>query len=517
MPIILKSFKNIKKLSKEFYKELKKENFKKNNLNIGIDNNQFFFKILEETKYFSKKNFQNINFFSLGFYKKKENISLYHDFLIEFKNKFSNSCKFIDCFERYENLENENQIKNIFLENEKTGFDLLVFFINFNGSFLWNDFDAKKEFINLSFDEKKDNYILSAGIKSIFLAKKIICLCVDKRSKDIVFKINKKIIEEDDLLTYLHLHKDVTLFTLKEVINKKEINKLNSNLNNVDINNLLVFDNQINFSDLDLFTNKNNNKLKSEKLVENNTIFISEDDLNNENIVFLDEAKEINDLTQKENFEELNILKNNDCLDNKDINNDNFIEFENEPEHSLNLENGVFSENFFNESYEELKLPNNKADLINYLNLKKETLKKIEEMILDNNQNYEKKEQKIKYLFIYEPLELECSEINFKKELDLSHYNLLKVEMENKFNIYLDFLNFENNLNHISNEGAYIAYDNDLNIKLLAFNSLDMLIYLFRYINKKLFLKFTDRNFFISFFKLFSTEKQEFKLDIIYE
>lgn len=222
MSITIKSCKNYKKIAKEVKKILKQQLQSKPNSLIGMEWKDEFLKVTNNLKKILKLDWFSSYIFPLATYLEKQNNQLDKDLVENFVNKINIPLS------HYEDIHKlavkyylENRVNDLFLFNSQGGVDLLIFFIDSRGNFVFNDYESRKTYLNKANNGME---LVSIGIKSILNAKKIICFCTEEASKDVIFKLNKKVIDVDDVLTYLHLHNDVTLFTLNEIINKHEIN-----------------------------------------------------------------------------------------------------------------------------------------------------------------------------------------------------------------------------------------------------------------------------------------------------
>ncbi|MCF0217458.1 MAG: hypothetical protein HUJ42_00225 [Malacoplasma sp.] len=222
MPITIKTFKNFKKLSKDVKKFFKEQLRNKPNSLIGMDWNNDFLKATKNLKKVVKLNFSQAKIFALSCYLKAQKLSLDKELVDKFVYEINIPMRnYINIHKRLVELVDQKHINELFLFNEQNGVDLLVFFIDSRGNFACNDYESKKEFINLT---NNGLDILSIGLKSILSAKRIICFALDEAAKDVVLKLNKRIIDYYDILTYLHLHNNITLYTLHSIINPSEVN-----------------------------------------------------------------------------------------------------------------------------------------------------------------------------------------------------------------------------------------------------------------------------------------------------
>lgn len=222
MSITIKSCKNYKKIAKEVKKIFKQQLESKPNSIIGMEWQDDFLKVTNNLKKIIKLDWFSTHIFPLATYIEEQNNPLDKYLVENFINKINIP------FSHYEDIRKlaikyylENKQNDLFLFDVQGGVDLLVFFIDSRGNFVFNDYESKKTYLNKA---NNGTDLISIGIKSILNAKKIVCFCIEEASKDVIFKLNRKVIDVDDVLTYLHLHNDVTLFTLNSIINKHEIN-----------------------------------------------------------------------------------------------------------------------------------------------------------------------------------------------------------------------------------------------------------------------------------------------------
>lgn len=222
MSIVVKSLKNYKKIWKELKKILKEQLNEKPNSVIGIEWKDELLKITNNLKKINNLDWFNTHIFPLYFYLQQQKVPLDKELVDNFIKEISlPSSHYEDITKLATKLAKENRANDLFLFENLGGVDLLIFFIDSRGNFAFNDYESKKSYLNKA---NNGSDLISIGIKSILNAKKIICFCIEEASKDIVFKLNKKVVDSDDLITYLQLHNDITLYTLRNIINKNEIN-----------------------------------------------------------------------------------------------------------------------------------------------------------------------------------------------------------------------------------------------------------------------------------------------------
>lgn len=221
MSVIIKPLKNIKKISKQFSKEIKNLIKSKPRSRIGIDWNNSIKNVLDVVKKNKKIDWYNTKIFSLSEYKTKQIYSLENDLFKDFVdsiNIYKNN--FESMVERIESLSSKDKIEHLY--NFEGGIDLMIFSIDSRGNFVFNDYESEISLINSA---NNGNDIYSPGIASILMAKKIICFVLDEATENVLKTLNNKTIEENDALTYLQLHPDCTIYTFSHLISKKEINK----------------------------------------------------------------------------------------------------------------------------------------------------------------------------------------------------------------------------------------------------------------------------------------------------
>ena len=221
MSVIIKPIKNIKKISKHISKEIKKLIKEKPRLRIGIDWNNSTQSVLDIVKKNKKIDWYNTKIFSLSEYKNKQNHSLESDLyknFIENINIYKNN--FESMSDRILKLDSENKINHLY--NFDGGIDLMIFSIDSRGNFVFNDYESEVSLINLA---NNGNDIYSPGIVSILMVKKIICFVLEDATEKVLKVLNEKMIEKSDVLTYLQLHSDCSIYTLTNFLSKKEVNK----------------------------------------------------------------------------------------------------------------------------------------------------------------------------------------------------------------------------------------------------------------------------------------------------
>ncbi|MDE5553013.1 MAG: hypothetical protein K2I67_00515, partial [Malacoplasma sp.] len=117
-------------------------------------------------------------------------------------------------------LNSENKIDHLY--DFDGGIDLMIFSIDSRGNFVFNDYESEVSLINLA---NNGNDIYSPGIASILMTKKIICFVLEDATEKVLKVLNEKMIEKSDALTYLQLHSDCSIYTLRDFLSKKEVNK----------------------------------------------------------------------------------------------------------------------------------------------------------------------------------------------------------------------------------------------------------------------------------------------------
>lgn len=580
MSIIIKSLKNTKKISKDFSKTLKALVKEKPDLRIGMEWKDEFYSILDNFKKIKKIDFGRVSFFALSVYKDDKQSSSFDS---EIKEKFisETNAKLSNCEDMNSlklSLYKSNRINDLFLFNDRDGVDLLIFFIDSKGNFIFNDLDSSFSYLNLS---NNGNDIISIGLKSILKSKKIICFSIDESSKDVVFRLNKKQIEKDDIISYLHLHNDITLYTLHSIIQKREINDEPISQNISEFKEMLYSENNDHNLDIEIESDEDyddseyqeelNYENKTEELdSEDNSLELdddfsseNEDDNSNENTAedYQQEDEELN-LFDEDVLSENNEVEN---LSNENYNDDHFEE--NDLNDSLYEDNNQIQLDDFKErdldDFELNILPDNEEDLIKYIEIKQATLKQIENIILENklselkNKTYEKFEllnklkeinnlndkheilekiqpilnenptllsenfkninQKNPYKFSYIPGIRPTPMIMVWHEKNKSFFKDLQKEMLISFDVGWKPI-WTDNYMHLWNDGAYIIYNPD-NYEIITFvyRSEDRLLFLLRYINKPLFFLFSSENDFSLLSSFVSESTEEMMLESLYD
>lgn len=221
MAVVIKSCKNIKQLNKKIIKDIKKILSDKPSSRIGFywdESLSEIFNALVKTKkiqWFSSRIFPIVEY-------KDDQTLMFEDIL---KNHFIDKIdisqgNYASLKDRINKLTDNDNLNDLYKFND--GLDLIIFGIDKRGNFLFNDFESKIDYINYA---NNGNQLISPGIKSIMLAKQIICIVVDSEADNIVRIINDKKIDKDDIITLLNFHNNITLFTTSNIIKKKEINK----------------------------------------------------------------------------------------------------------------------------------------------------------------------------------------------------------------------------------------------------------------------------------------------------
>lgn len=221
MAVVIKSCKNIKQLNKKIIKDIKKILSDKPSSRIGFywdESLSEIFNALVKTKkiqWFSSRIVPIVEY-------KDDQTLMFEDIL---KNHFIDKIdisqgNYASLKDRINKLTDNDNLNDLYKFND--GLDLIIFGIDKRGNFLFNDFESKINYINYA---NNGNQLISPGIKSIMLAKQIICIVVDSEADNIVRIINDKKIDKDDIITLLNFHNNITLFTTSNIIKKKEINK----------------------------------------------------------------------------------------------------------------------------------------------------------------------------------------------------------------------------------------------------------------------------------------------------
>lgn len=221
MAVVIKSCKNIKQLNKKIIKDIKKILSDKPSSRIGFywdESLSEIFNALVKTKkiqWFSSRIVPIVEY-------KDDQTLMFEDIL---KNHFIDKIdisqgNYASLKDRINKLTDNDNLNDLYKFND--GLDLIIFGIDKRGNFLFNDFESKIHYINYA---NNGNQLISPGIKSIMLAKQIICIVIDSEADNIVRIINDKKIDKDDIITLLNFHNNITLFTTSNIIKKKEINK----------------------------------------------------------------------------------------------------------------------------------------------------------------------------------------------------------------------------------------------------------------------------------------------------
>ncbi|BAC44739.1 hypothetical protein D8X55_04895 [Malacoplasma penetrans] len=393
MSITIKSCKNYKKIAKEVKKILKQQLQSKPNSLIGMEWKDEFLKVTNNLKKILKLDWFSSYIFPLATYLEKQNNQLDKDLVENFVNKINIP------FSHYEDIHKlavkyylENRVNDLFLFDSQGGVDLLIFFIDSRGNFVFNDYESKKTYLNKANNGME---LVSIGIKSILNAKKIICFCTEEASKDVIFKLNKKVIDVDDVLTYLHLHNDVTLFTLNEIINKHEIN--NDPMTQDKFQFIRELDNADENIDLSEIVDKQN---KIENELEN---------------------------TSSNNIENIDL---DDFNKNKDNLDEQLLETLHEEQESVDLIEGENDNLPFEEEIKEEDLFEDELQPSEFVEETEEQLdEELEQELVDDEVDHLKDEVEYKSDYIY----LEPNQFDFDKSTetaDKKHQELLKKQIE---------------------------------------------------------------------------------------
>lgn len=221
MAVKIRTLRNTKFIAKKFIKEIKSLVSKKPNARIGIMWDDSLLSIYEEVIKSKKIKWNNSKIFSLVEYKDDLTVTFESTLFSEFVNKLNlERSNYESLKERINDLKVVNNLNELYKLED--GIDLMIFPIDKRGNFLFNDFESKISYINYG---NNGNEIVSPGIKSIMFAKKIICFCIQDGSEDVVEIINSRKILSNELVSLLNIHNNITLFTLYNIIKKKNINK----------------------------------------------------------------------------------------------------------------------------------------------------------------------------------------------------------------------------------------------------------------------------------------------------
>ncbi|MDE7112557.1 MAG: hypothetical protein K2N92_03120, partial [Malacoplasma sp.] len=197
-------------------------------------------------------------------------------------------------------------------------------------------------------------------------------------------------------------------------------------------------------------------------------------------------------------------------------------------------------------------IPTNPEDIYRYLLIKNETLSQVEKLLLNNKlgkiesellkemveQNlgsFEKRvlgneisklikknkkitnknnyvSYKLSYISGFRPTPLLMVWYDTNKKF---YYDLVK-EMEENLSIKFTNSAFDDQINHIWNDGCYMVYNPDsLSIRALAFSSIEKLIYLLRHVNKNLTMRIADEQTYLTLSNLLIGWESEIKVEKI--
>lgn len=221
MAVKIRTLRNTKVIAKKFIKEIKSLVSKKQNARIGIMWDDSLIPIYEEVIKSRKIKWTNTKIFSLVEYKDDLTVTFENTLFSEFVNKLNlERSNYESLKERINDLKTTNSLNDLYKMDD--GIDLMIFPIDKRGNFLFNDFESKISYINYG---NNGNEIVAPGIKSIMLAKKIVCFVIQDGSEDMVEIVNSRNIISNEFVSLLNIHNNITLFTLYSIIKKKNINK----------------------------------------------------------------------------------------------------------------------------------------------------------------------------------------------------------------------------------------------------------------------------------------------------
>ncbi len=569
MSICIRTLKNTRKISRDFSRELKQLLEIKPNSRIGLEWKDDLYKVTNNFKKLKKLDWSQTKFFPLAIYAEKQLVPLDK----EIKEKFLKQVNFNNL--NYENIDmkledfiSNNNLKNLFTFDTSGGVDLAIFFIDSRGNFAFNDFESRPTFINHA---NNGSEILSAGIKSLLSAKRIICFALEEKSRNIIKKLNKKIIDEDDVLTYLHFHNNVTLYTTQSIFRKFEVNESQMTQNIIALREKLLKDDEEvnmkkedtslgqtpNSSELNLKNNNENMTNLDKELKEN----IPGIDLSSKQIDYEEEDKE-DDVVQNTLFEtaddkveekEEEVINNEDDIVNEssevvseDINIKDSIDL---PEIDLDYYSDYSVEKDEKEleyvkpdnlNEIEIELPNDPKAIERYIQIKEETLKQIEAFIMNNKLSKLKNKTQEKHFLIKNRRKMFNDEYvvcDLSKLYELSYIpdnrptpmlmvwneknkeSFDNIVSEMNENIKLnEFGEWIDDYTHVWNDGAYIIYDkNNNDVKCITFSSDDRLIFLLRYICKPLVFKFDSNEDYKIWRNITLDKEEELKVEAINE
>lgn len=221
MSVSIKTCRNIKHLNKKIIKDIKRLLSDKPSARIGLywdESLSQVFSALSKTK---KVQWFNSRIVPLVEYADDQTVMFEDTLKSQFIDKIDISQgNYTSLKDRINKLSVVDKLDDLYKFAD--GLDLIIFGIDKRGNFVFNDYESKVSYINYA---SNGNKIISPGIKSIMLAKKIICIVIDEEADDIVRLLNTKKIDKDDFITLLNLHNNITLFTTYDLLKKKEVNK----------------------------------------------------------------------------------------------------------------------------------------------------------------------------------------------------------------------------------------------------------------------------------------------------
>lgn len=380
----IKIFNSNKKLNRFLLKVILKETKLHNNLSLGIGYENGILPFFQTISKYPKIKWNNIKIISLIEYFDHQSTMFYALMQRDFISKLNgfDIHNFSNKIEDIKNLKDVNNLNSLY----NNQIDLGIFFLDFRGNFLLNDYESKCNFIHISTNGDK---IISPGLKSIFSFFKIIIIANDQNSQVVLKKLVSKEIDEDDPFTFLNFHKNSILLTLSSLVSKKNIAK---SVNSKDIekwSKKLFKDNQ-HFEE-----NDNLNVISGDKYIDDNLdeiVINSEKSLDNE----LEEALKIIDENREEESIISDEIESNQIVDDSLLNNLNENYFD---------ENNNFDQDLYGNNIEDKNLFNSND-------------------LLDDNKNEET-------FYIDSAIEIENKEnVNCDQITDNSNYNQNSILLE---------------------------------------------------------------------------------------
>lgn len=438
----IKIFNSNKKLNKFLLKTILKETKLDNNLSLGIGYENGILPFFPIISNFKKIKWNNIKIISLIEYFDHQSTMFYTLLQRDFISKLNGFDNY-NFFNKIDDIKTLKKLNNLnFLYDKQI--DLGIFFLDFRGNFLLNDYESKCNFIHISTNGDK---IISPGLKSIFSFFKIIIIANDTSSQTVLDKLVSKEIDEDEPFTFLNFHKNSILLTLSSLVSKKKIAK---SVNSIDIEKWTkkIFKDNQNFD-----TNSNLNIISGDKYIDDNLDQIalnSEKSLDKEledALKIIDEEKDAIPiiLDETDNDNKINIAYDSENLYDEIVDNsllDNLNQNYSSKENNFDLDlygNNVDDKNLFDSDY----LSNNKSEENEFISDSKflyesDIRKNLDDdtPIVDNNYystDFEKSillDEKNSENIMLEPIELK-SDVDLK--LDKSLNDTFDFDIKEKF------------------------------------------------------------------------------------